>query len=109
MALMSTHEHQEISISPDVLFQEISGEAVLLDLSSENYFGLDTVGTRIWQLLNEGQNVAGIVATLLCEYEVERERLEADVSNLLDRLQQAGLVRIGPAGDDRPAAEIPEA
>ena len=43
-----------IEISEDVLFQEVGGETVLLDLASEQYFGLDAVGTRIWQLLGEG-------------------------------------------------------
>ena len=41
-------------ISPGVLFQEIGGEAVLLDLASERYFGLDDVGTRIRQLAGAG-------------------------------------------------------
>jgi hypothetical protein len=35
--------------SPEVLVQELEGEAVLLNLASERYFGLDDVGTRIWQ------------------------------------------------------------
>ena len=42
--------NQTITLSPDVISQEVSGETVLLDLESENYFGLDAVGTRIWQL-----------------------------------------------------------
>ncbi len=43
----------EARISPDVLFRELAGEAVLLDLKSQRYFGLGEVGTRIWQLLDE--------------------------------------------------------
>ena len=41
-------------LSPDVLFQEVSGEMVLLDLNSEQYFGLDEIGARIWSLLESG-------------------------------------------------------
>ena len=106
---MSTQDDQQISISPHVLFQEISGEAVLLDLASENYFGLDTVGTRVWQLLNEGSSVSDIVETLLGEYEVERETLEADVANLLDELKVAGLVRSESVQNDNTASEVPGA
>jgi hypothetical protein len=69
-----------ISISKDVLTQEL--------------FGLDSVGTRIWQLLNEGQDEVAIVNTLLDEYEVEREVLEKDISGLLNRLNEAGLIKI---------------
>jgi hypothetical protein len=83
-----------ISISKDVLTQELQDETVLLDLDSENYFGLDSVGTRIWQLLNEGQDEVAIVNTLLDEYEVEREVLEKDISGLLSRLNEAGLIKI---------------
>jgi hypothetical protein len=84
---------QRIEISPDVLFQEVSGETVLLDLESEHYFGLDAVGTRIWGLIGEGVSVAAMVDTLLQEYEVERATLEADVAELLSRLAEAGLIR----------------
>jgi hypothetical protein len=83
-----------ISISKDVLTQELQDETVLLDLDSENYFGLDSVGTRIWQLLNEGQDEVAIVNTLVDEYEVEREVLEKDISGLLNRLNEAGLIKI---------------
>jgi hypothetical protein len=84
---------QRIEISPDVLFQEVGGETVLLDLESEHYFGLDAVGTRIWGLIGEGASVGGMVDTLLQEYEVERATLEADVAALLARLAEAGLIR----------------
>jgi hypothetical protein len=83
-----------IKISSSVLFQELSGETVLLDLDSESYFGLDAIGTRIWQLLSEGQEVSTVVDALLQEYEVEREELERDVSELLERLSTAGLIEI---------------
>ena len=83
-----------ISISKDVLTQELAGETVLLDLASESYFGLDAVGTRIWQLLNEGQGKADLIESLLLEYEVEREALEKDVSELLNHLDKAGLIEI---------------
>lgn len=83
-----------ISISKDVLAQELAGETVLLDLNSENYFGLDAVGTRVWQLLNDGQDESGMIDILLDEYEVEREVLERDLAELLDRLNAAGLIKI---------------
>ncbi len=84
----------EISISKEVLAQELAGETVLLDLGSDTYFGLDAVGTRVWQLLQEGLDASAMVATLLEEYAVEREVLKKDIAELLDRLQQAGLIKI---------------
>lgn len=90
---MGLQKDQKFSIPEAVLFQEVSGETVLLDLDSESYFGLDEIGTRIWMLLNEGRGQRGIVDALLEEYEVERDTLEADVAELLGNLLEAGLIK----------------
>ena len=91
---MQFQAEQKVTISPDVLFQEVSGEMVLLDLSSESYFGLDEIGARIWQLLHEGTNMGEVLDTLLQEYEVERQVLEADLGKLLGKLADAGLISL---------------
>ena len=89
---MEISDDRVYTVSKDVLFQEVSGETVLLDLASEQYFGLDEVGTRIWALLNEGRSVGEMVEALLGEYAVGREQLEADVRELLGALMDAGLI-----------------
>jgi hypothetical protein len=81
-------------ISKDVLTQEVAGETVLLDLASESFFGLDAVGTRVWQLLVEGRQRTEIIESLLSEYEVKRPDLERDIDELLEQLAEAGLLRI---------------
>ena len=81
-----------LSISDEVLSQEVNGETVLLDLEGESYFGLNEVGTRIWQLLQTEQTVGATLDTLTEEYDVSREQLENDVSELLGKLTEAGLV-----------------
>ena len=91
---MNIQQDQKVIISPEVLFQEVSGEIVLLDLASESYFGLDEIGARIWALLNEEKTVGQIVEILLEEYEVDRARLEGDVSELLENLLEAGLIKM---------------
>ena len=78
--------------SDDVLFQEVGGEAVLLKLASENYFGLDAVGTRIWILLNEAPGLKRAFDILSDTYEVEAEVLERDLLSLVERMAEAGLV-----------------
>ena len=85
---------KKITVSKEVLAQELAGETVLLNLARESYFGLDAVGTRVWQLLNEGAGRDALVDTLLEEYEVERKVLEKDISELLGRLSEAGLIEI---------------
>ena len=91
---MQMEKEQKFSVSDEVLFQEVSGETVLLDLASESYFGLDEIGTRIWTLLNEDASAGEMIETLLEEYEVERQTLEADVGELLGNLLEAGLIKV---------------
>jgi hypothetical protein len=66
---------------------------VLLDLVGEQYFGLNQVGTRVWQLLAGDSNFAAIIDVLLEEYEVSRQQLERDVRELLGSLLDAGLIK----------------
>lgn len=47
-----------VRINDDVMFQELQGEAVLLSLASGTYFGLDRMGTRIWQLFSEHEQLS---------------------------------------------------
>jgi hypothetical protein len=86
--------NQTITLSPDVISQEVSGETVLLDLESEHYFGLDEVGTRIWQLAKETDDLNAIYQTLLAEYDVAENRLQRDLDTLLAEISSLGLITL---------------
>jgi len=82
-----------LSPSTDVVARDVGGETVLLDLASGSYFGLNPVGSRVWQLLVERQcTLAEACDVLLDEYEVGRQQLEADVLALAARLAEQSLV-----------------
>ena len=85
---------QTVILSPDVISQEVAGETVMLDLKSECYFGLDAVGTRIWQLMRDGGELRTIYNTLLEEYEVEETRLRADLEALVTDACEQGLITL---------------
>ena len=82
------------SVSQEVLSQEVSGETVLLDMQSESYFGLDAVGTRIWQLLQENNRLQQVFDTMLEEYDVDEKQLEKDIQDHVARLVEAGLISL---------------
>lgn len=84
-----------IRASGDVLFRELAGEAVLLDLRSESYFGLDPVGTRMWQALVEHGSLRGALGALEGVWDVEPARLRRDLEALVAELAAQGLVVIG--------------
>jgi len=83
-----------VGISDHVLFQEIEGECVLLDMSSEQYFGLDDVGTRIWQLLAAEGDTAKVISTLTKVYDVDEATLRRDLAKLIQELTEKGLVNV---------------
>ena len=80
--------------STEVLFQEVGGEAVLLNLASERYFGLDPIGTRIWNLLGTDTRLQHAHAALCADYDVDPARLETDLLTLVGQLAEAGLIKV---------------
>ena len=80
---------------PETLFaQEVDGEMVLLDMNSENYYGLDAVATEIWRLLREGKSLEETVGELLELYDVEEETLRVDLEAFVSRLTENGLAEL---------------
>ena len=82
-----------LHIPDDVVFRDLAGEAVLLNLSAGTYYGLDAVGTRIWHLLADHGTTEEIVKTLLDEFEVEENQLRRDVDDLIRQLIDKGLLK----------------
>jgi hypothetical protein len=75
-----------------VVSAELDDERILLHVETGVYFGLDALGNRIWELILAGTDYTGILETLLDEYDVERARLDADLSSFLGLLAEKGLI-----------------
>ncbi|NEO87477.1 MAG: PqqD family protein [Spirulina sp. SIO3F2] len=84
----------QLRLAPDVLIQDLAGEAVLLDLNTEQYFGLDDVGTRMVQVLTDAASIQAAYESLLAEYEVEPEILRQDLQAFILELQTHGLMQV---------------
>jgi hypothetical protein len=85
-----------LRLSPDVVFRELDGESVVLDLSSGRYFGLNGVGTRVWQLVGDGAGVDAVIRAMTSEYDADEATIARDVIALLDELQERGLIVATP-------------
>jgi hypothetical protein len=83
-----------IKIPDDVVFRILGGEAVILNLASGTYFGLDDVGTRMWQLMSEHGSTDKVVELMLEDYDVEESLLQSDLDKLIKDLTENGLVKI---------------
>ena len=94
---MGTRFTQTVIVSDDALSQEVGGEMVILDLRSEQYFGLDEVGARIWQLMQENGELQQVFDRMLDEFDVQADSLETDMMALLGELERTGLVSMDDA------------
>jgi hypothetical protein len=80
-----------------VLIRHLDGESVLLNLETERYFGLNTTGTRMWELATSQPCIASALERLQEEYEVETEILRNHLTQLLSGLVENGLLQMLPA------------
>jgi hypothetical protein len=85
------------SVPQHVLVRFLDREAVLLNLETERYFGLDETGTRMWQVVTAAPRIHAAYEELLAEFDVEPEELRANFAELLNRLMDNGLLEVLPA------------
>ena len=81
-----------IRIRKDVVFRDLEGELVLLNLATGVYFGLDPLGTRIWALIDDGCTTDEIVSAITAEYDVDVEACGTDLTRFLAALRDNDLV-----------------
>ena len=82
-----------------IVFTEIDGAVVMMDVDEGRYFELDEIGGRIWALIESGASVATICEALLTEYEVAADVCQRDVLEFVAEARDLGVIRI-PATDD---------
>ena len=87
-------KNSRISVPSDTLINIFGGESVLLGLKSQQYFGLDEIGTRMWNVLTSSSSIESAYETLLEEYQVEPKTLRRDLYGLIGKLAEQGLVEV---------------
>ena len=83
-----------VTVPETVLFRELDGESVLLNLDTESYLGLNEVGTRMWSVLTTSPTIQAAYDELQTEYDVAPDVLRQDLENLLGQMLEHGLVQI---------------
>ncbi len=84
----------KIVASRDQVSCELAGEAAILNLKNSNYYGLDPVGARIWALIQSPSTIGAIRDALVAEYDVDPQRFEHDLIELVGELSAEGLVEL---------------
>lgn len=81
----------------DALSTTINNETVILHASEGKYYGLNDVGTFIWEFLEEPRTIDAICTAITEEYDVESERCKVDVNEMISELAAKGLVKLSEA------------
>jgi hypothetical protein len=91
---MKLSPNSTIEVAKDVVSCDLVDEAAILNLKTGIYYGLDPIGARIWNLIQKPRQLNEILETLLNEYEVEKNRCQEDLIELLEQLAEKELVTI---------------
>jgi hypothetical protein len=83
-----------VEVPKHVLVRFLEKESVFLNLETELYYGLDETGTRMWQVVTEAPSIENAYAELLSEFDVSPDLLRQNLSELLGRLVDLGLLRV---------------
>ena len=81
-----------IQRNPDMVASKMDGETVMMSLGNSEYYGLNEIGSRIWDIITEKIQVDKLIELLTNEYDVAHDACEEDVMFFLDRLQEKGLL-----------------
>ena len=78
----------------DLLSSELDGDTVLMSVTQASYYGLDSTGQRIWNMIAQPHRVADLCEQLIADYDVDRSTCEQHVCNFLTELNKEGLISV---------------
>lgn len=82
-------------VTPTVLSSKIEDEAILMSFEADSYFGLDPVGSRIWELLTiKAATTNELVVLLTEEYEVDEKTCRENIQEFIDDMSTKKLIRL---------------
>jgi hypothetical protein len=89
--------HSIVTAASEQVSCPLGDESAILNLKNTVYYGLDPVGARVWSLLQQPRSVRELRDALLDEYEVDAERCERDLLELLEKMRGEGLIQVRSA------------
>lgn len=80
--------------NPKMIASDMDGETVMMSVESAEYYGLNKIGSRIWELLENKIKLEEMVSQLISEFDVEKKQCEKDTIDFLEELLQKNLIII---------------
>ena len=89
--------HSIVVAAPEQVSCPLGEESAILNLKNTVYYGLNPVGARVWNLLQQARTVGELRDAILDEYDVEAGRCESDLLELLEKMRSEGLIQVRSA------------
>jgi len=83
---------QMLQRQPDMVFSHIDDEVVMMSIEAGEYYGLNPVASRIWELLEKPHTFGRLIDLLMLEFDIDEATCQNDVMNFLHQLMDKGLV-----------------
>ena len=83
-----------IQATDDQVSCNLEGKSLLLQVSRGHYFGLNEVGSLVWEKVQQGSTFDEIVSAITAAYKAEPSQVEPDLDKLLGELEVEGLIRV---------------
>lgn len=95
-AMSTFSDDTKLSAAPEQLSSKLGGEMAILNLQSGVYFGLNSVGARVWELIQTSKTVGAIRDAILSEFDVTADIAQRDLQNLLVQMRDHGMIQLAP-------------
>lgn len=83
-----------ITRNEGLITADMDGEKVMLHIENGKYYALDSISSRIWELIEQPQSIACLVEALIKEYAVTRQQCQDDIIAFLQELYSQELIRL---------------
>ena len=77
-----------ISRNENMLFSKLDDELVMMSIQNNEYYGLDNIGTRIWEIIEKPISFSDLMKIILDEYEVNENECKEDILEFLNLLME---------------------
>jgi hypothetical protein len=84
-----------LSRNPTLHVAKVRDEIVMMNSQGDHYFGLDDIGSDIWERIEPPCTIADLIDRLSADYDADRATIATDVMALLKRLVAEDIVRLG--------------
>jgi len=92
--MQSIKDNNKIVLNQELLQSEIDGETIMMSIDNGKYYGLNTVASRIWEIIKTEPLFSELINTLISEYEIDEEKCKIETISFLEKLLENNLIKI---------------